>query len=227
VGETTARVLARCGVEVVVPPEQGCCGALLAHTGEAEAARQLVRRNLRVFPDDVDAVLTNAAGCGSGMREYGLWFTGEPDEAAARALAARVQDVSVFLAALDLPELPPLARPLRLAYHDACHLAHAQGVTGAPRQLLSLIPNLTLLEVPEGDLCCGSAGSYNIEQPELAARLGRRKADNILSTGAEAVAAGNIGCLVQIGNQLKQQGAALPVYHTLEVLDLAIANGAG
>jgi glycolate oxidase iron-sulfur subunit len=223
----TARVLARCGVEVVVPPGQGCCGALLAHTGEANDARQLARRNLRVFPADVDAVLTNAAGCGSGMREYGLWFAGEPDEAEAQALAARVQDVSVFLAALDLPELPPLARPMRLAYHDACHLAHAQGVTSAPRQLLSRIPNLTLLEIPEGDLCCGSAGSYNIEQPELAARLGRRKAGNILSTGAEAVAAGNIGCLVQIGNQLQQLGAALPVYHTLEVLDMAMANGEG
>jgi glycolate oxidase iron-sulfur subunit len=217
----TARVLARCGVEVVVPPAQGCCGAILAHTGEAEAARRLARRNLNVFPADVDAVLTNAAGCGSGMREYGLWFAGEPDEAAARALAARVQDVSVFIDALGLPDLPPLPRPVRLAYHDACHLAHAQGVTSAPRNLLSRIPNLTLLEVPEGDLCCGSAGTYNLEQPDLAARLGRRKADNILSTGAEAVAAGNIGCLVQISAQLAQQGKALPVYHTLEVIDMA------
>jgi glycolate oxidase iron-sulfur subunit len=223
----TVRVLTRLGVEVVAPPEQGCCGALLAHTGEAEAARGLARRNLDVFPDDVDAVLTNAAGCGSGMREYGLWFAGQPEQAAASALAGRVQDVSVFVAALGLPDLPPLPRPLRLAYHDACHLAHAQGVTSAPRQLLSRIPNLTLLEVPEGDLCCGSAGSYNLEQPELAGRLGRRKAANILSTGAEAVAAGNIGCLVQIGAQLRQQGRALPVYHTMEVIEMAMERREG
>jgi glycolate oxidase iron-sulfur subunit len=218
----TVRVLARCGVEVVVPREQGCCGALLAHTGELAPARRLARRNLNVFPADVDAVLTNAAGCGSGMREYGLWFAGEPDEAAARALAARVQDVSAFLAALGVPALPPLPQPLRLAYHDACHLAHAQGVTSAPRALLSAIPNLTLLEVPEGDLCCGSAGSYNLEQPELAARLGQRKARNLLSTGAQAVALGNIGCLVQISSHLRAAGQPLPVYHTFEVLAQAL-----
>jgi glycolate oxidase iron-sulfur subunit len=121
-----------------------------------------------------------------------------------------------------MPDLPPLPQPLRLAYHDACHLAHAQGVTSAPRELLRRIPNLTLLEVPEGDLCCGSAGSYNLEQPDLAARLGNRKAANILSTGAEAVAAGNIGCLVQIANHLRRQGAALPVFHTVEVVARAM-----
>jgi glycolate oxidase iron-sulfur subunit len=220
----TVNVLSRLGVEVVIPPEQGCCGALLAHTGEAAGARRLARRNLNVFPAEVDAVVTNAAGCGSGMHEYGLWFAGEPDEAQARALAARVQDVSVFIAALGPLELPPLPGPLRLAYHDACHLAHAQGVTSAPRQLLARIPNLTLLEVPEGDLCCGSAGTYNLEQPDLAARLGQRKASNILATGAEAVAAGNIGCLVQIETQLKQQGKPLPLYHTLEVIELAMVG---
>ena len=221
----TLRVLARNGVEVVIPPEQGCCGSLMMHTGEAAAARGLARRNLQVFPAGVDAVLTNAAGCGSGMQEYGLWFKGEPDEQAARALAARTKDVSVFLADLGLASPPPLPRPLRLAYHDACHLAHAQGVTAAPRRLLRAIPNLTLLEVPEGELCCGSAGTYNLEQPAIAATLGRRKAENIQRTGCDAIATGNIGCLVQIGNALRQLGAPpIPLYHTMQVLDMAYAN---
>ena len=218
----TARVLSKLGIEVVIPPEQGCCGALMAHNGEAAAARKLARRNLNVFPEDVDAVLTNAAGCGSGMREYGLWFEGQPEEEAARKLAKRVQDVTVYLAALDLPELPPLPEPLRLAYHDACHLAHAQGVTAAPRQLLRKIPNLTLLDVPEAELCCGSAGTYNLEQPELAGRLGQRKAENLLRTGAQAIAAGNIGCLVQIDTHLRRLNQPLPIYHTLEVLHQAL-----
>jgi glycolate oxidase iron-sulfur subunit len=214
----TVRVLARCGVEVVIPADQGCCGALLAHSGDARSARRLAARNLRAFPADVDAVITNAAGCGSGLHEYGLWFAGQPEEDSARALAARVQDVSTFLAALDLPMLPPLRLSLRLAYHDACHLAHAQGVTAAPRALLTRIPNLVLLEIPDGDLCCGSAGTYNLEQPALAAQLGRRKAEAVLAAGAEALAAGNIGCLVQIEAHLGRLGRPLPVYHTIQIL---------
>jgi glycolate oxidase iron-sulfur subunit len=222
----TVRVLARNGVEVVVPAGQGCCGSLMMHTGEASAARGLARRNLHVFPADVDAVLTNAAGCGSGMQEYGLLFKGQPEAEAAEALAARTQDVSVFLDKLGLLAPPPLPQPLRLAYHDACHLAHAQGVTAAPRRLLRAIPNLTLLEVPEGELCCGSAGTYNLEQPAIAAALGRRKAENLRRTQCDAVAAGNIGCLVQIGNALRQlDGSALPLYHTMQVLDMAYASG--
>ncbi len=224
----TLRVLARNGVEVVIPAEQGCCGSLMMHGGEAAAARGLARRNLQVFPDDVDAVLTNAAGCGSGMHEYGLLFKGEPEERAASALAARTKDVSVFLADLGLSSPPPpLPQPLRLAYHDACHLAHAQGVTAAPRRLLRAIPNLTLLEVPEGELCCGSAGTYNLEQPVIAAALGRRKAENIRRTNCDAIATGNIGCLVQIGNALRQlEGPAVPLYHTMQVLDLAYGANA-
>ena len=218
----TARVLARNGVEVVIPAEQGCCGSLMMHGGEAAAARGLARRNLHVFPVDVDAVLTNAAGCGSGMKEYGLLFKGQPEEEAALALAARTQDVSVFLAELGLVSPLPLPQPLRVAYHDACHLAHAQGVTAPPRRLLRAIPNLTLLEVPEGELCCGSAGTYNLEQPAIAATLGRRKAENIRRTNCDAVATGNIGCLVQIANALRQlDGGSLPLYHTMQVLDMA------
>jgi glycolate oxidase iron-sulfur subunit len=214
----TLRVLAVNGVETVIPPGQGCCGSILMHTGDQEEARRLAKDNLRVFPQDVDAILTNAAGCGSGMKEYGLLFAGLAEEEQARAFAGRVKDVSEFLAELG-PETPsPLPRPLKVAYHDACHLAHAQGVREAPRRLLRLIPNLTLAEIAEAELCCGSAGTYNIEQPGIAARLGRRKADNILRTGCQAVVTGNIGCLVQIRNHLKMLGESLPVYHTVEVL---------
>jgi glycolate oxidase iron-sulfur subunit len=221
-----ARVLARNGVEVVIPPEQGCCGSLMLHSGDAAAARSLARRNLPAFPADVDAVLTTAAGCGSGMHDYGLLFAGEPDEAAARALAARTQDVCAFLAELGLAvPPPPLPRPLRVAYHDACHLAHAQGVSAAPRRLLRAIPNLTLLEVAEAELCCGSAGTYNLEQPAIAAALGRRKAENLQRTQCDAVATGNIGCQVQIAQAWRQlEGAPVPIYHTLQVLEMAYAT---
>jgi len=216
----TLRVLARNGVEVVVPQGQGCCGSLMMHTGDEVAARALARKNLRAFPEDVDAILTNAAGCGSGMKEYGLLFKGVAEEDEARALAAKVRDVSEFLAGLDVPAPPP-PKPVKLAYHDACHLAHAQGVADAPRRLLRRIPNLTLLDIPEAELCCGSAGTYNIEQPDLADEIGQRKAKNILRTNADAVAAGNIGCIVQIQTHLARLQKPIPVLHTMEVLDRA------
>jgi glycolate oxidase iron-sulfur subunit len=219
----TLRVLARNGVEVVIPVGQGCCGALDMHIGGTERAREFARRNMRAFPGDLDAVVTNAAGCGSGMHEYALLFAGQPEAEDAAAFTHRVQDISVFLAALGIVTPSPLPHALKVAYHDACHLAHAQGVTDPPRSLLRAIPNLTLLEIPEGELCCGSAGTYNIEQPEIAARLGQRKARNILRTGADAVAAGNIGCLVQIATHLKAAGRPLAIYHTMQVLDMAYA----
>jgi len=221
----TLRVLARNGVEVVIPPRQGCCGALPMHTGAAEQARALARRNLKAFPDDVDAVITNAAGCGSGMKEYGLLFAGTPEEEAARAFGDRVVDVSVFLAQLGLRDAPPaLDAPLPLAYHDACHLAHAQGVRRPPRDLLAAIDGVELVE-PEGwELCCGSAGTYNVEKPETAAALGVRKATNLLATGARMIATGNIGCMTQVQTHLRAQGHDLPVLHTLQVLDRAYAR---
>jgi glycolate oxidase iron-sulfur subunit len=223
----TLRVLAKNGVEVVVPRAQGCCGALAMHAGESGRARDLARRNLGAFPQDVDAVLTNAAGCGSGMKEYGWLFKGASEEAEAAKLSSRVQDVSEFLADLGLRQQPPaLAEPLRLAYHDACHLAHAQGITDAPRKLLRSIPNLTLLEAPEGDMCCGSAGTFNLEQPELAGVFGERKARNLAGVQPQAIAAGNIGCMVQIATHLKRLGLAMPVYHTFQVLDRAYARNA-
>jgi glycolate oxidase iron-sulfur subunit len=223
----TLRVLSKNGVEVVIPPAQGCCGALSAHTGAAEQAKRFARRSMHGFPGDVDAILTNAAGCGSGMKEYPLWLKGGPQEDAATEFAGRVEDVSVFLARLGPIDPKPLPAPLKVAYHDACHLAHAQSITAQPRALLGMIPNLELLEIPDGEICCGSAGTYNIEQPEIARELGQRKAEAILSTGAEAVATGNIGCLVQIRAHLQRQGRPLPIYHTIELLYRAYPSPAG
>ncbi len=221
----TLRVLAKNGVEVVIPPGQGCCGALHMHTGEFEQARRLARANIAIFPEDVDCILTNAAGCGSGMQEYGLLFAGCEEQKRAEQFAERVQDVSQFLAELGLIQPPVFSQPLRAAYHDACHLIYAQGVASAPRQLLQAVENLTLVELADGGMCCGSAGTYNIEQPEIAGRLGENKAHFIIDSKSEAVIAGNIGCLVQIENHLKANGKSLPVFHTIEILDLAYRLG--
>lgn len=220
----TLRVLSRNGVEVIIPQGQGCCGALSMHIGADGQARDLARSNLAAFPADVDAVVTNAAGCGSGMHEYPALFKGLAEEVQAIAFAEKVLDISVFLSRLGLVAPPPLGRPLRVAYHDACHLANAQGVRSEPRQLLGSIPNLTLLEIPEGELCCGSAGTYNLEQPEIAGQLGERKARNILAAGAEAIVTGNIGCMTQIAAHLTRLGRPLPMWHTVQVLDRAYAQ---
>ena len=225
INRATIDVLTSNGVEVVIPPRQGCCGALSMHTGAADQARALARRNFDAFNlDEVDAVVTNAAGCGSGMHEYPLLFAGEAEEQAARDFAGKVQDVTVFLDALGIEPPPALPAPMTVAYHDACHLAHAQGVTDAPRRLLGAVQNLTLVPIPEGEICCGSAGSYNIEQPEIAAQLGQRKAKAILGTGAQAVVTGNIGCMTQIDSHLQRLGKPLPIFHTVELLN---GNGRG
>jgi glycolate oxidase iron-sulfur subunit len=218
---STLRVLARNGVEVVVPRGQACCGALAAHTGAAWQAKSMARQNLEAFSDDVDAIITNAAGCGSGMHEYALWLRGEPEEDSARDFVKRVCDVSVFLQKLGLELPPPLARPTRVAYHDACHLAHAQKVKRPPRELLRAIGNLQLVEIPQGEMCCGSAGTYNLEQPALARQLGEQKAAAILRSRAAIVALGNIGCMTQIETHLRAAGQPLPVLHTLQILDRA------
>lgn len=221
----TLRVLSANGVETVIPAGQGCCGSLAMHTGAADQARSLARKNFGLFPKDVDAIIINAAGCGSGIKEYGLLFAGEGEETAARQFAAAAQDVSEFLHHLGLQRPSALPQPLRVAYHDACHLAHAQGIRHAPRALLSQIPGLTLVEIADGELCCGSAGTYNIEQPAIARELGRRKADNITQVQPDAVVMGNIGCMVQIEQHLAAIGRLLPVYHTMQLLDLAYRGG--
>lgn len=225
VNEATLRVLARNGVEVVTPPGQGCCGALNLHLGEERRGLAQARHNLALFPQDVDAVVTNAAGCGSAMREYGESFAGGAEEGRAVEFAGRVRDVSEFLSELGVEDPPGLPEPMTVAYHDACHLAHAQRVTAQPRSLLRSIPNVTLVEVPDGEICCGSAGTYNIEQPRIADELGRSKAENVMGTGAEAVAAGNIGCIVQLRRHLRAAGYPMRVYHTVELLDLAYRGG--
>ena len=225
IDQATARVLARNGVEVVVPRGQICCGALSAHTGIAAQAKAFAWATLARFPSDVDAVITSAAGCGSGIHEYPLWLAGEPEEDAARAFAAKARDVSAFLAELGPLPPPPLPAPLTVAYHDACHLAHAQGVTLPPRELLRAIPNLELRDLTDAEICCGSAGTYSLEQPDVARELGRRKASAVLATGAEVVASGNIGCLTQLQrhlDRLHEEGEQrVQVVHTVELLDRA------
>lgn len=218
----TLRVLSRNGIETVIPREQACCGALAMHTGATRQARRTARMNLGAFPEDVDAVITTAAGCGSGLQEYGQLFKGEPEQERAEALAARCVDTSVFLAEIGLIATPPdLESPVRVAYQDACHLGHAQGVRTPPRDLLTSIPGVELAEHSDWAICCGSAGTYNIEKPEVAAQLGHRKAEALVATGADLVATGNIGCQTQLKNALAALGRELPVLHTMQVLDRA------
>ena len=213
INQATIQVLQENGVEVVAVPEQACCGALNLHAGDKEGAQALARTSLKASRD-ADYAVTHAAGCGSGMKEHPLLLVGEPEEEEAQALAAKVKDLSVLLDELGFTPPPPPRRPLRVAYHDACHLAHAQGVREAPRRLLQAA-GLEVLEPREWELCCGSAGTYNLFQPEIAEALGKRKAENLKATGADLVATGNIGCLTQIQAYLD-----LPVLHTAELLAL-------
>lgn len=223
VNAATARVLAAEGCEVVVPAVQPCCGALLVHAGEEEQAAQLARRTIDTFEKaQVDAVIINAAGCGSSVKEYGHLLRDDPQYAArARAFAAKCRDVSEFLAELE-PRAERHALRLRVAYHDACHLQHAQGVRSQPRALLGRIPQLELLEIPEAAICCGSAGIYNLVQPEAATQLGDRKADHVAALGADMVVSGNPGCLLQLQSALARTGRKLPVRHSVELLDASI-----
>jgi glycolate oxidase iron-sulfur subunit len=218
INTATIEVLSRNGVEVVIPPQQGCCGGLAWHTGDLAAAQDFARRNIAAFPNDTDAILTNAAGCGSTMHEYHLILRGTEDEARADAFRRRVMDVSAFLARLGLRPPHGKAGAQRVAYHDACHLAHAQNVLAEPRQLLRAIPGSELVELTDAHLCCGSAGTYNLDQPEIAASLGQKKARAVLATHAQLVASGNIGCLRQLSLHLAKLGSPLPVRHTMQVL---------
>jgi glycolate oxidase iron-sulfur subunit len=226
INHATLRVLAANGVEVIVPPGQGCCGALAGHAGHAEHARARAEKLLRAFPSDVDAIITNAAGCGSAMKDYGALFAGAPLEDEAKRFAARVRDVSELLDVLGLVSALSLPSPMTVAYHDACHLSHAQHVRAAPRRLLGAIGNLIVREIPDGEICCGSAGLYNLEQPEIAEKLGAAKAGAVVASGAEAVIAGNVGCLVQIASHLERVGHRMSALHTMQLLDRALF-GAG
>lgn len=205
----TARVLQKNGCEVWIPRNQACCGALHYHAAEEGPAREFAATNCSVFGADdaakfasVDAIVTNAAGCGFQIKDYGHMMAGTPQAEAAARLQAKAKDVSEFL--VELGPVPPTHRvPVRATYHDACHLRHAQQVFKQPRQLLEMIPGLELVPLPESELCCGAAGSYNLTQPEMATRLGDRKAANIKETKARAVFTGNVGCLMQITKHLK------------------------
>ncbi|WP_222721277.1 (Fe-S)-binding protein [Actinomadura sp. HBU206391] len=221
VNEATARVLALEGCEVLVPKAQGCCGALSLHSGREEEAQAFARRAIEEF-EHVDAIVVNAAGCGSAMKEYEKLLAGDPEWAGrAAAVSAKTRDLAEYL-----EELGPRAvrHPLlvTVAYHDACHLAHAQGIRAQPRALLRGIPGLTVKEVMEADVCCGSAGTYNLMQPEAARELGDRKAANVTATEAELLVAANPGCTLQITTAMSARGEQIAVAHTAEVLDASL-----
>ena len=227
VNAATARVLAAEGCDVVIPQPQGCCGALMVHSGLEDDAIEMAKRLIDTFDSpEVDTIVINAAGCGSTLKEYGHLLRDEPAYAAkATALAEKCQDISEVLADLS-PRAPRHPIPLTVAYHDACHLQHAQGVTTQPRTVLASIPELEVLEIPEGGLCCGSAGIYNLVEPEAAQDLGARKVGHVLSTGAEAVVSSNPGCLLQLQSSLAQTKPqrSMPMFHLVELVDASIRN---
>ncbi|WP_253878072.1 (Fe-S)-binding protein [Actinomadura rupiterrae] len=221
VNAATARVLAMEGCDVLIPKRQGCCGALSLHSGRAGEARAFARRTVETF-EGVDVIVVNSAGCGSAMKEYETLLADDPAWAArARALAEKTRDLAEFLVELG-PRAERHPLPVTVAYHDACHLAHAQGVRSQPRALLAGIPELTVKEIADPEVCCGSAGTYNLLQPVAAAELGDRKAANVAATRADLLVAANPGCSLQIAQALERQGAPLPVAHTAQVLDASL-----
>ncbi|MCC6442808.1 MAG: 4Fe-4S dicluster domain-containing protein [Armatimonadetes bacterium] len=222
----TIRVLVANGCEALVPKGQGCCGALSLHNGFPEDARRFAKKNIEVFEAaGVDRIVTNAAGCGAAMKEYDHLLAGEPGWAErASRFAAKVRDVSEVLAEVGI-EGPLKEIRAKVTYHDACHLAHGQKVRQQPRAILKAIPGLEFVELKESDWCCGSAGTYNLTEPQMAERILKRKLDNILATGASIVVTGNPGCLVQIRNGLRKIGADIEVLHPVELLDRAYGNG--
>ena len=225
VNAATMRVLSAEGCDVLVPRGQGCCGALSLHSGRLDEAKRFARALIARFErEPVDAIVVNAAGCGSTLKEYGELFAGDPvwRERAAR-FAAKVRDVTEYLATLE-PRAPRSPLPLRVAYHDACHLAHAQRVRAQPRSLLRSIPELELLEIPEGEQCCGSAGTYNLFQPDSAREIGARKVDNVRRVAPDVVASANPGCTLQMQSIFRERGIALRAAHPIELLDAAISG---
>ncbi len=226
VDEATVRVLQHSGCTVLVPAAQGCCGAIAVHAGELDFGRELAKRNIIAFErSGADYYIINAAGCGSTLKEYGELLHDDPQWAQrAENFSARVRDVLEFLdeAGLAQEQLGRVDRTV--TYQDACHLAHAQRITVPPRRLLSQIPGLRLVEMHESSLCCGSAGIYNVTQPEMARRLGERKAQNVADTDAEIVATANPGCALQMAAHLREKNSPITVKHVIELLDESYAN---
>ena len=223
--EATVRVLQINGCEVAVPEGQNCCGALHLHAGLREEARQLARINIdAVLKGNYDAILTNAAGCGSTLKEYGELLHDDPDYAAkARAFQAQVQDVTEFLGSIELnPALGPI--PATVTYQDSCHLAHGQKVRGAPRRLLAGIPQLEFREMPFSDICCGSAGIYNVVENAMSMQILSRKMEHVNAAGATLIATANPGCMLQLQAGVRQHGNGQRVMHVIELLDLAYRN---
>jgi glycolate dehydrogenase iron-sulfur subunit len=222
----TAKVLQKNGCDVWIPRTQVCCGALHYHSAKEEPARAFARENCDVFfakPtdrgrwEDFDAIITNAAGCGAMLKDYGHLLCDTPFAEQAQAFAKRTKDISEFLMELG-PIKPPHPLKLKATYHDACHLCHGQQIRKQPRQLLEMIPGLELVPLNESEICCGAAGSYNITQPEMAERLGIRKATNLLATGADAIFSGNVGCLIQIRRYLRAQKPHVWIAHPVDAL---------
>ena len=224
VNEATVRVLAAEGCRVEAPRRQGCCGALPLHAGHIDQARELARHNIAVFEAArVDRIIVNAAGCGSAMKDYGELFEGDPVwEERARAIGGKVRDVAQLLIELGEPRAVRHPIPSRVVYHDACHLAHGQGVRAEPRALLQAIPGVELLVPPESEICCGSAGIYNLVQPGPAAELGSRKARHIAALSPDMIATGNPGCTLQIAAAARRLGYDWPILHPIELVDASI-----
>lgn len=223
VNAATVRVLAAEGCEVVAPASQGCCGALSTHAGREEESLNFARKTIDIFEEyDLDNVIVNAAGCGSTMKEYGHLLRDDPEYAErAKEFSAKVKDVTEFLQELGpVAERHPL--PVSVAYHDACHLAHAQGIRSQPRQSLKQIPGMDVREIREAEICCGSAGIYNMVEPEAASELGERKAKNVLAAGAQMLVTANPGCTLQIRASLKKLGQDMPMAHPVEVVDASL-----
>jgi glycolate oxidase iron-sulfur subunit len=224
VNAATARVLSAEGFEVITPATQPCCGALMVHSGLEDRAAGMARNLITLFESaNVDSIVINAAGCGSTMKEYGHLLRDDPHWAArARAFSEKCKDITEILS--SVPSIAPRhPLPIRIAYHDACHLRHAQGIHQQPRQLLSGIPQLEVAEISEASLCCGSAGVYNLLQPEPAQQLGDRKVGHLLDTHSQAVVSANPGCLLQLMSGLRRRGErTLPAFHLVELLDASI-----
>jgi len=229
INRDTVEVLARNGCEVVTPPKQLCCGSLHAHNGEWGMAQELARKQLEQFPpDQFDAIISNAGGCGSHLKHYHKLLADDPAyRDRAELWDRKVKDIHEWLIEIGVQAPTGHAPAQVVTYHESCHLAHGQKITAQPRQLLSLIPNLKLVELPESTWCCGSAGIYNIVQPEMANQLLDRKLKHIQSTGAGIVANGNSGCLLQLINGVKQKGLKVRVAHPVTLLAEAYRRGTG
>jgi glycolate oxidase iron-sulfur subunit len=226
VNAATVNVLSAEGCDVLAPPDQGCCGALALHAGRRDEARTFARRNIEVFERaGVERIVVNAAGCGSSMKEYGQLLADDPAWAErAAAFSARVRDVTEIVSELGVPRAPRHPLSLRVAYHDACHLAHAQGVRQPPRDLLRSIPGVDILPFAEQEICCGSAGIYNLVEPDAARELGDRKAGHIDAVNPDVIATANPGCTLQMRAAAARLGRSRLIRHPIEILDASIRN---